>query len=277
MAAEDQARNKAKQFREDHRLGSQPIGDLITVIEQTTGIDVAVDDADENEHGLTARDPQFNAVYIVVARTHNPMRQRSTLAHELAHVLFEDGYVDHTKRWADRSPEEIRADAFARHLLVPSAGLSEVLGHRRDIRETDLSDVVQRFLVSPSLVAIALCDAGYIDEPAKESWKSHTAPRLAARYGWMDQYRALQADSDRRRAPQKLLARATRGYQSGFVSAQTIGTLRGLTAQEVEDELRAEGIVPMEQPIAWTDAADLPRVDVDLRDLGDEQPQGAGA
>jgi Zn-dependent peptidase ImmA (M78 family) len=60
------------------------------VIEQATGIDVAVLDVGPDEHGLTMRDPGRDAVFIGVARTRNPMRQRSTLAHELGHVLFED-------------------------------------------------------------------------------------------------------------------------------------------------------------------------------------------
>lgn len=277
MAAEDEARTKAAWFRAEHLLGSQPIGDLITVIEQTTGVDVAVADAGPDEHGLTMRDPELDVVYVAVARTLRPMRQRSTLAHELAHVLFEDGEIDHSTGWADRSPTEIRADAFARHLLLPAAGLEEVLGHRRDVKEVDLSAVVQRFLVSPAVAAIAWCQTGYITEAVKESWMALTTPILAARYGWSDQYRALQADSNRRRAPQKLLARVIRGYQEGVISAQAIGTLRGLTTQEVEAELRAAGIAPIDHPIVWTNAADLAPVDVDLSDLGDDHPQGTGA
>jgi hypothetical protein len=61
-----------------------------------------------------------------------------------------------------------------------------------------------------------------------------TAPALAARFGWLDQYRALQAGSGRRRAPQRLLARAIQGYlengerrTENVVSLQT-ATLRGL-------------------------------------------------
>jgi Zn-dependent peptidase ImmA (M78 family) len=71
----------------------QPLGDLVAVIEQATGIDVAVLDVGPDEHGLAMRDPARGTVFIGVARTRNPMRQRSTLAHELGHVLFGD--------WAD--------------------------------------------------------------------------------------------------------------------------------------------------------------------------------
>ena len=93
MTAEAEGSETAGRFREEHHLGAQPLGDLVAVIEQATGIDVAVLDAGPDEHGLTMRDPVRGTVFIGVARTRNPMRQRSTLAHELGHVLFED--------WAD--------------------------------------------------------------------------------------------------------------------------------------------------------------------------------
>jgi hypothetical protein len=60
-----------------------------------------------------------------------------------------------------------------------------------------------------------------------------TTPGLAARFGWSDQYRALQAGSDRRRAPQGLLTRAIRGYLENVVSLQTLATLRGMDAVKV--------------------------------------------
>jgi len=274
--AEAEAETAAAKFRQEHQLGSQPIGDLITIIEQTTGVDVAVTDAGPDQHGLTMRDPELGAVFIAVARTQQPMRQRNTLAHELAHVLFEDGDNDQGTSWAERTPMEIRADAFARHLLVPAAGLREVLGQRHALQEVDLSVVVQRFLVSPALAAIALHQAGYINEATKTTWMTSTTPSLAARYGWSDQYQVLRADSDRRRAPQKLLTRAIRGYQEGVVSVQTIGTLRGLSTDQVLTELEAAGIAPIDQPIAWSEAADLPVTAVDLSDLDDDQELDAG-
>jgi Zn-dependent peptidase ImmA (M78 family) len=203
------------------------MGDLVAVIEQATGIDVAVLGVDPDEHGLTMRDPGRNAVFIGVARTRNPMRQRSTLAHELGHVLFEDWTDNDASNWSDRTHEEIRADAFARHLLAPEHGLREFLGSRELLAQADLSAIVQRFLVSPAVAAIALQQAGYIDAAIKQEWMGLSTPLLAVRFGWSDQYHALQADSDQRRAPQQLLARAIKGYAEGVLPAQALATLRG--------------------------------------------------
>lgn len=250
------------------RLGVQPLGDLVAVIEQATGIDVAVLDAGPDEHGLSMRDPKSGRCYIGVARTRNPMRQRSTLAHEVAHIDFEDWRVG-AADWGARSPAEIRADAFARHLLVPQDGLRAFVEARADgAAESVLSAVVQGFLVSPPIAAIALCEAGYIDPALKADWMRLTAPHLAARFGWSDQYRALQADSDQRRAPQRLLARAIRGYAEGVLSVQAIATLRGIPADQTEAELRQAGVTPGERPAVWLDAAELPDAGVDSRPGG---------
>ncbi len=270
MNAEAEGRAAAARFREDHSLGTQPLGDLVTLIEHATGFDVAVLDVGPDEHGLTMRDPKRNAVFIAVARTRHPMRQRSTLAHELGHVLFHDWTVGDAGDWSERTPEEIRADAFARHLLVPTDGVRQFLGARKPAAQSTLSAVVQRFLVSPAIAAIALHQAGYIDQDTKQEWKSLSTPGLAVRFGWSDQYQALQADSDRRRAPQRLLARAISGYAEGVLPAQAIATVRGVALEIVEEELREAGIVPAEQTVAWASPADLSRVQVDLAALDED-------
>lgn len=248
----------------------QPLGDLLELIEQATGIDVAVLDVGPDEHGLTMRDPARETVVIGVARTRNPMRQRSTLAHELGHVLFEDWVDSDTGDWSDRSPAEIRADAFARHLLVPVDGLREFIGTLSAVGLSTLSAVVQRFLVSPQIAAIALRQAGYIDEATKQEWMTFSAPHLAARFGWTDQYQVLQASSDRRRAPQRLLARAITGYAEGVLPAQAIATLRGINLEAIVEELGEAGVTPAERPVAWADPAELPDVHVDLAALDED-------
>ena len=270
MTAEAEGSASAARFRQDHHLGVQPLGDLLEIIEQATGIDVAVLDVGPDEHGLTMRDPVRGTVFIGVARTRNPMRQRSTLAHELGHVLFEDWEDSDTGDWSDRSPAEIRADAFARHLLVPIEGLREFIGARSPVGPSTLSAVVQRFLVSPKIAAIALHQAEYIDEATKQEWRTLSAPQLAARFGWTDQYQVLQASADRRRAPQRLLARAITGYAEGVLPAQAIATLRGISLEAVVEELGEAGVTPAGRLIPWADPADLPDVHVDLAALDED-------
>lgn len=273
MSAESEGREAAAEFRNRHHLGMQPLGDLVALIEQTTGVDVAVLDVGPDEHGLTMRDPARDAVVVAVARTRHPMRQRSTLAHELAHVIFED--------WTDEpnvtsnSPEESRANAFARHLLVPVEGVKAIVG-ADSVDLGALSKVVQLFEVSPAMAAIAMQQAGYINGETKEQWIARESTRkLAAQYGWSDHYEALQEQSNRKRAPQKLLARLTSGYVANIVSAQTIAALRGMDVDEVVRGFHDEGIEPQELAVAWADAAELPQLEVDFSDWADEEPEGS--
>lgn len=273
MSNESEGRQAAETFRKAHDLGHQPLGDLVTIIDQATGLDVAILDGGEDEHGMTMRDPVTGACYLGVARTRHPMRQRSTLAHELAHVIFGDPV--RTRDFDKRSPEEIRADAFARHLLVPGEGLEALLGPRRPITESDLSSVVQRFLVSPQIAAIALASHGYIDPPTKEAWWGLRTPALAHRYGWIDHYRSLQDDSDRARPPRRLLARAIDAYVEGIAGAQAIAILRGIRAEVAERELADAGIAPRSEVSPTLDADELPPITLDIDALLDSGTEAA--
>lgn len=282
MTPEKQGRDAAAKFREMHELGKQPLGDLVALIEQTTKHDVTVLDVeDTDQHGLTMRDPKRNVVFIAVARTRHPMRQRSTLAHELSHVLFKDWADAPDGKLSARTPEEQRADAFARHLLLPIEGISGLLGApASELTEADLSVVVQRFLVSPAMAAIALCNGGYISDFTKSKWMRLTTSQLATRFGWSEQYAMLQDDSDRARVPQRLLSRSIAGYQEGIVSVQTIAVLRDRTVPEIEDELVAADIFPSPPAAFWVATDELPDVGLDLAELDDifgpDQPSHEG-
>jgi hypothetical protein len=155
-------------------------------------------------------------------------------------------------------------------LLVPVGGLREFIGTPQAVSPSILSAVVQRFLVSPQIAAIALRQAGCIDEATKQEWMTFSAPQLAARFGWTDQYQVLQAGSDRRRAPQRLLARAITGYAEGVLPAQAIATLRGINLEAIVKELGEAGVTPVGRPVAWADPAELPDVQVDLAALDED-------
>ncbi|TCN40459.1 uncharacterized protein DUF955 [Kribbella orskensis] len=295
MSAEDQGRARAASFREQHNLGHAPLPDLVSLIELTQRIDVAVIEAEQDEHGMTMRDPVRQVVMVAVALTRHPMRQRSTLAHELGHVLFGDFAAPKAGGWDRRSSEEIRADAFARHLLVPIAGIKSVLADRdagrpEDVRSgaavgdvravgakgrrgpekvslPELSMLVQRFKASPSLVAIQLFAARLISTAQKNEWMTLSTPVLASRFGWSDLYQGWQHESQTRRAPQRLLARAIEGYMANVVSLQAVARLRGLPEEQIAAELEEAGIVPAEvEPVPVPTAVEC-RPDTDFSEL----------
>lgn len=243
---EESARTAADTFREENGLGIAPIADIVALIEQTQSVDVTVLESDDsNEHGLTMVDPKRGATIVAVANSKSPMRWRSTLAHELGHLIFKDHATGQPGVVSDASDIEDRAQSFARHLLIPHRGVQHFL-ERRDgpVDLNTFSDLVQRFQVSPAVAGIQLRDLGAIDTARYKDWSGLFTPTLAARFGWADQYAGLQADSQQRRAPQRLLARVIAGYVAGLVSLETVASVRGVAPQALAVEFDGAGIVP---------------------------------
>lgn len=231
---------------------------MFELVHVAEGVDVISMHADEAEHGLSMTDPTSGRAAIAVATTPHPMRQRSSIAHELGHLLAGDLERDDPLTPGERSPEEIRADAFARHLLLPLAGVrrhfSDLQG---EVSLQDLSDLVQEFEVSPRLATIQLRTLKLIDSDTCDSWGVLSAAHLAARFGWLNQYRSLASDSAQPRAPQSLMARAVEGYRRHVVGLTELATWYGLDAAELEAQLGPEPEFEVELDDDWDSDAPL--------------------
>ncbi len=259
---ERQAIGLANVFRRDHGLGLRPIKDLFETVHAATGVDVFSIEADDAEHGLTMLDPQTGRRVIVVATTPNPMRQRSSIAHELGHLLRGDLSDPQQASPGERSPAEICADAFARHLLLPVRAVRDRLGGTDAVTLGNLADLVQEYEISPVLAAIQMRRAGMIDESTCAEWSRHTTRRLAARFGWLSQYDSLAQASSRPRAPQSLMKRAVAGYQSGVLGIGELAAWYGESPETLRGELgepRSLGVTDgedLDAPLFPTDDGD---------------------
>lgn len=244
MNNEKTGQKAAEDFRREFDLGIEPIINVARLIERKTGIGVAYVDTPAPGHGMTMR---LGDRYIMsVGCTDHPMRLRSTLAHELGHLRLSsvDRYLSHSD-WDERTPEEIQADAFARHLLVP-LDAARAAARTTEATTALLSDLVQRHMASPNIVAIQLRDAKAIDQDICREWSKLTAGRLASQFGWRAEYQTLVSQTKTPRAPQALLARAIDGYRWNLVTSATIARLDGKSDPRiVSEQLGAEGIVPM--------------------------------
>jgi Zn-dependent peptidase ImmA (M78 family) len=235
---EQRARHLAEQFRTQHDLGDGPIKDMFELVHSCAGVDVLSMEAAEAEHGLSMLDPSTGTVVVAVATTPHPMRQRSSIAHELGHILAGDLEGAALLSPGERSPEEIRADAFARHLLLPLAGARRrlaALEGRASVAH--LSELVQEFEVSPSIAAIQLRTLGRIDAKTCAEWAGQSTSRLAAHFGWLSQYRGLAEDSAHPRAPQALMIRAVDGYHRGVLGIVEVATWYGQDRADLEAQL----------------------------------------
>lgn len=235
---EQRAEALAEDVRRRHDLGDGPIKDLFEFVHATADVDVLSMDAPQAEHGLTMIDPATGRAVIAVATTPHPMRQRSSIAHELAHVLAGDLDQPEQLTPGERSPQEIRADAFARHLLLPLGAVAKRFAKvQAEPTLVQLSDLVQEFEVSPALAAIQLRTLGLIDADTCTRLSALSTAHLATRFGWLSQYRALAADSMQPRAPQRLMARAVEGYRRGVLGIAELALWYEQDATELEKQL----------------------------------------
>lgn len=272
MNPEFEGRTKAEEYRDAHNLGNQPLGDLVAEIERLEGIDVAILPTENSDaHGVTMCDPVTGIVRIAAAATNNPMRQRSTLVHELGHQVFGDQQNPADPGWGEPgTPVESRADAFARHLLVPLAGLTGfVNASDQAISEATLSAIVQHFEASPAIAAIQLHEANLIPLEQKQEWLRTSTRALATRYGWSEQYATMQAQSTRHRSPQRLLAALTRAYELGLVDISVIARIRRLPEEDILAEFAEANLIP--EPLSnYDDIIDplaMVRPEVDMEAL----------
>jgi Zn-dependent peptidase ImmA (M78 family) len=239
-SAETRARHLAEQFRGDHDLGEGPLKDLFETVHAALGVDVLSMEAGQAEHGLTMFDPDSGQYVIAVATRPHPMRQRSSIAHELCHVLRADPASGKDLIPGERSPQEVFADSFARHVLVPMGSLQRRFppgGPAPGL--SDLSDLVQEFEVSPALAALQLLKAGVIEQVTYEEWRTISTSTLATRFGWRSQYQSLVADSSQPRAPQSLMSRAVDGYRHGVLGLAEVASWYQQPADELAPDLGA--------------------------------------
>lgn len=215
-------------------LGHAPLADMSALVDEMTPFDLVVMDMPDGLDAMIATDANRSAGFIAVATTRSPFRQRFSIAHELGHASL--GTISAqlgctVNGSAHRPPEEVAADAFARHFLAP---LPAVRQHLDDAPGplVALSDVVRIYGVSPTVAAIQLRDAG-MDESVVELAKSQTAPKLATRFGWRDEYDARSADSQKPKAPRRLLDDAVTAYSEGRVG---LGLVARVANQSLEDE-----------------------------------------
>ena len=239
----------AAAVRERFGLGFAPIADLPALISELTGVDVGSADLGAAS-GVCISDPARNTALVLVNNVHSPERQRFTCAHELGHLLFGDAaHVDGLA--GPRNDKEVRADAFAAALLVPTEALRAWLGttqavtRRDEVTERVFALAARHFGISPDVARIAFDRAKLL--PATLSTVP-TARIFAARYGWARQYSVESELARRSVQPQRIVERATRAYRAGRLGVAALAELTGADTAELSAELSAADVAPIPVP-----------------------------
>ena len=165
--AVDQGRRLAGQVRQALRLGDGPLGPLPEALEERLRLDVDFSPLPEAVDGLCVS--VGDRALVLVGSSKPSSRQRFTLAHELAHYLVDDLdplYVDERGVRA-RSVAEMRANAFAAHLLMPEPGVRATIEGFTDDAERAVR-VALTFGTSVSAAAYQLGNLGLLPDSVRD-------------------------------------------------------------------------------------------------------------
>jgi len=106
-------------------LGDGPVGDIYALLETDVGLRIfAFAFANAHVAGMFLLHPEFGGCVAVNAR-HPEVRRRWTLVHEYGHFLTDREKAEISVLYNRRKlpREELWADAFAKHFLMPGVGL----------------------------------------------------------------------------------------------------------------------------------------------------------
>lgn len=116
----------ADQERRRLGIGQAPMPDVAELLEKH-GIRTAIVDLPQDISGLTLIDAEAGPL-IAVNRREHILRRNFSLAHEYAHVLVDCDATGRISRSSERAELlEVRANSFAANLLMPEAGVREML------------------------------------------------------------------------------------------------------------------------------------------------------
>lgn len=238
----EQGRILADRVREHLDLGDQPVTNLMEVAEDRLGLDIALEPLASGLSGLCLRTDGFAVAIVDSSAVY--ARQRFTVAHEIAHHLMRDGdplWVDQQLFGTDA--EEIRANVFAAHFLMPKLGIERILTRHEGPDPEAILELQYSFGVSLEALLWHLKNLGLISDQSREMYQGMGAKALSFRYGYMSEWQIAEEQRDVARAPSRLSRRALHAYGAGFIGIERLGELlRRPDHDKLRKELEEAGI-----------------------------------
>jgi Zn-dependent peptidase ImmA (M78 family) len=248
--AVDQGRKLAGQVRRALGLGDGPLARFPELMEERFRLDVDVSPLPEAVDGLCVS--VGDRTLVLVGSSKPSSRQRFTLAHELAHYLVDDLdplYVD--ERGArTRSMAEMRANAFAAHLLMPGSGVRSTIGGIDDDAERAVR-VALRFGTSVSAAAYQLGNLGLLPDTVRDRLADAGSKPLLMRYALPSDWQQDERGRGQVRPPGRLYGRATLAFRRGLIGLEPIADLlQRPDRDQLRQELEDAGLAPDEDVLS---------------------------
>lgn len=245
--AKDQGRDLAEQVRGVLGVGDEPLPDLVELVEDLLGLDVAIEPLPEGVEGLCVHLPDFTLALVNSAPVLG--RERFTLAHELCHFLVGDAEPLHVDEdLFGQGIQEVRANAFAAHFLMPAAGLRKRLRDRK-VDGRVLCELQYAFGVSFDALLWHLRNLDLLDEAQHGEFKLLGPRGLALRHGYLSAWEDFYQGPPRARPPARLVRRAIEAYSKGLIGVERLASVLGRRdSEELRRQLEEEGITSERWP-----------------------------
>jgi Zn-dependent peptidase ImmA (M78 family)/transcriptional regulator with XRE-family HTH domain len=244
--AADQGRRLAGQVRRALGLGDGPVSRFPALLEERFRLDVDLSPLPEAVDGLCVSVGERTLV--LVGSSKPSSRQRFTLAHELAHYLVDDLdplYVDE-RGVRTRSMAEMRANAFAAHLLMPESGVRRAIEGTADDAERAVR-VALTFGTSVSAAAYQLGNLGLLPATVRDRLAQMGSKPLLMRYALPSDWQQDERGRGQVRPPGRLYGRATLAFRRGLIGLEPIvDLLQRLDRDQLRQELEDAGLTPDE-------------------------------
>lgn len=229
-AARQQGRELAEIARRELDLGSDALGDIAALIEQSFAVDVALSPLGTDADGLCIH---CGSSALILASTDFPDGHlRFTLAHELGHHLMNDPgeIIEETTAdiFAD-STRELRANAFAGHFLMPERGIRSVLEWLGDgpghLSERSAVALMERFGVSMAALIYQLNILGFLSFDEGQKLRGRGVTSLVSQHRDVAPSGASTSIGHLRRAPERLTRQALAAAREQRLGLSAIASL----------------------------------------------------
>jgi Zn-dependent peptidase ImmA (M78 family)/transcriptional regulator with XRE-family HTH domain len=226
--------------------------DLPAVLESVFGVNVEVDELGPGLDGISYRRDDFRLALVASAA---PLtRQRFTMAHELGHLLAGDAdgvRIDHDVMGPTTRQDrvEMRANAFAAAFLMPTELVDASVDQHRFVQ------LMGELRVSASALAWRLFSLGLVDGETRRRLASTSLRAAALHGGWLDDFRAHEAERGATRPCMRLVDAAVAAYERRDISVRPLAAILNRSVEEVlvalepsSDQLSAAA-VDIEEPV----------------------------
>ena len=247
-------------LRERLEIGLEPIHSMRELVEHRLGIPIVQVELPNNIAGATISTSGHRGIVLNTKGANaNVWIRRTTLAHELAHILFDpepqlssvrvDNYEQMERNTEDATPSltedatpslddvERRANAFAVEFLAPQEAVRLLIPDVAQVSGEAVGKVQSRFGIGRAAARFHVGNAWYqqADLPPESSIHATPTHEQQAAEDFTQSFFPIKVTTDRRRGRFALLT--TEAFDAGMITADTAAQYLGCTETQFLDSL----------------------------------------